>query len=101
MVYHLHLYKFLVKLTDSSVICGWKQGQRYEWDDNGKLLLISNYVNNKFHGKYFVWHVVNGKIHSINNWINDKQHGKCYRLYSNGKLFSISNWINDKRYGNS
>jgi hypothetical protein len=74
MVFLSTLSKFLVKKSDSLVICGWKIGIKIKLYFNGQLFEESNYVNNKMHGLCRRWRHT-GQLFEESNYANGKMHG--------------------------
>jgi len=49
-------------------------GEYKKYDENGKLLNICNYIDDKSNGEYNSYYE-NGKLLNICNYINDKKEG--------------------------
>ena len=62
-----------------------KEGVRTVFYANGKDSLISNYRENKLHGKYCVYYP-DGNISISTNYKNSKVNGKLLQYYPDGKL---------------
>ena len=53
--------------------------------EDGKVILIENYLNGKTNGKEIFWHE-NGQLSSISNWKNGKYEGDFKVWYKNGQI---------------
>jgi hypothetical protein len=84
MVFLKTLSKFLIKKSDSLVICGWLQGKQFTWN-NDQLFEEANYVNDQRHRLYRSWYD-NGKILCESNYVNDQRHRLYRTWYSDGQI---------------
>lgn len=75
-----HYSKYVMKPNERI-----KEGVRTVFYANGKDSLISNYRENKLHGKYCVYYP-DGNISISTNYKNSKMNGKLLQYYPDGKL---------------
>ena len=74
---------------------GKKEGEQFEYYENGELRRHDNYVNNEYHGEQFRFTDL-GKIWHKENYVNGKTHGEqIHYHYENGQLKSEQKF----RYG--
>ncbi|WP_117879317.1 toxin-antitoxin system YwqK family antitoxin [Aureibaculum luteum] len=69
----------------------YKTGEWLFYTDDGKLTEVTNYKNDKRHGKYIYYHS-NGNVAGKGEFNEDKLVGKAMKFFENGQLHRVINY---------
>ena len=77
-----------ILLGEYYIFNGRIEGECKRYYENGQLLQICNYKNNKNEGEYKEYYI-NGQLFVICNYKNDEREGECKSYYNNGQITEI------------
>lgn len=73
-------------------------GQKWNYDENGSLISIFNYKNNKLHGAFWK---LEQELHCYGIFENDEQTDFEWKIYPHGVAYQFSSYKDGKIHGNS